>query len=267
MKRSLPKGTAEASAILAITCRVFYGLMLDSPEVHNGAWLSAIAGAALALPTLSLARRLKRAAPGQSRAARLLLSGLLIVDAAETIECTAVSAGYVAFSHAAAWLLALPALVLALRAALSGGDALGYSALLLPRIALPLLLAVAAFQWRYYRFPWLSPAFGYGMPGVLRAGLRSAGWISMIGQCRHRAGTQRRRGEEGRVTPAHRGGFGGGGIRPHRPQAGHDALDGRIRRRSPLSAGRAPDQRTGASLLPAADDRALVRRHAEPGVL
>ena len=174
MRERLSDGAAAALTVTGLTARLFYGLMIDSPEVHNGAWLSALLGAALALPLL---RALSRC-PGRMPSA--LLAALLALDAARTVDCAAASAGYAAFAHVAAGLLALPLLAVAARALYLGDPAMGNAALLLLRPLAALVGLVALVQLPRCQPGWLAPVFGFGLPGIVTAGVRAAGWTALI---------------------------------------------------------------------------------------
>lgn len=179
MRDGLSRSSASASVGAAMISRLFYGLMVETPEVHNGAWLSALLGLGLALPVLWL---IHRAAGRRGNPllpwTLLLMAGL---DAAEMLSATAFSESCVAFNPIPAPLLMLPLLLAAGRCLWLGGDALGGSARVWMRAFVPLLLVVVVYQWPYYRPAWLFPLWGFGMGGLLRGGLRAAGWIVTLG--------------------------------------------------------------------------------------
>ena len=179
MENRLSRSSASASAGAAIISRLFYGLMVDAPEVHNGAWLSAALGLVLALPSLWLMYRAAKRGRRSLLPLALMLSAIL--DAGGMLEATAFSESCIAFNHIPMPMLLLPLLLAAGRCLWLGGDALGASARIWMRVFVPLLLLVILYQRPYYRPAWLFPVLGFGMGGILRGGLRAAGWIATIG--------------------------------------------------------------------------------------
>lgn len=178
MNQKLSRSAASASAGAAVISRLFYGLMVDAPEVHNGAWLSVLLGLGLSLPALWLVQR------ASEKGRTLLMWGLMLavgVDAAGMLEAAAFSESCIAFNHIPAPVLMLPLLLAAVRCLWLGGDALGASARVWMRAFVPLLPVVILCQWSCYRPAWVFPIFGFGMEGILRGGLRAAGWIVTIG--------------------------------------------------------------------------------------
>ena len=171
----------------AVTTRVFYGTMADAPGVHNGAWLSAFLGAALAIPALYIIRKSAiraREASKSDAAARTFLcaafAAALVLDAAKVLEGVAISAGCVIFERVAAQALVVPLLLVALRAIWLGGDAIGYAARAWVFPFALLTLLVILLQAHCFRPGWLAPVLGFGLRGFARAGIRSAGWTVMI---------------------------------------------------------------------------------------
>ncbi len=179
MNNKLSRSAATASAGAAVISRLFYGLMVDAPEVHNGAWLSALLGLILSLPVLWLICRAAKRGRRPFLLCALLVSSAL--DAAGMLEATAFSESCVAFNHIPTVVLMLPLLLAVGRCLWLGGDALGASARVWMRAFVPLMLVVILYQWPYYRPAWLFPALGFGMRGVLHGSLRAAGWIVIIG--------------------------------------------------------------------------------------
>lgn len=172
-------GAMNALMISGVAARVFYGLMIDSPEVHNGAWLSVFLGMALAMPIVR-AMKLCAAVPRLKRFMSVPLCALVALDAARAVDIAAYSAGYVAFLHGATPLLTLPLLAVALWAMGQGGEAVGNAALLLVRPVAALLILLAALQWPAYRPGWLAPVLGFGITGIVCAAVRAAGWMALI---------------------------------------------------------------------------------------
>ena len=176
MNTSLSRSAASASVGAAAILRLFYGLMIDAPEVYNGAWLSALIGLALTLPVLWMMKR----AAGRPL---LLLALLLIIalDAGAMVEATAFSESCVALNHIPTVVLALPLLLAAGRCIWLGGNAIGDSARVWMRSFVPLLALVVVVQAPYYRPMWIFPILGFGVDGILRGGVRAAGWMVTLG--------------------------------------------------------------------------------------
>ena len=179
MKDELSRGAATANAVAAVVTRLFWGLMVDAPEVHNGAWLSVMLGSVLALPALWLIHRAVK--QGTGAPLRIVLLIAIVLDAAGTLECTAFSESCVAFNHVPAVVLMLPLLLAVGRCMYLGGDALGASARVWMRAFVPMLAVIMLFQLPYYRPAWLAPVLGFGMRGILYSALRTAGWIAALG--------------------------------------------------------------------------------------
>ena len=178
MKRRLSPAALSAGIPAAAVARLFYGLMVEAKDLHNGAWLSVLLGAILAMPVILLAGRCLNG--GRAGALKLALLALLSMDAAAVMEGMAYSESFIAFDHVPVVVLMLP-LALALGRSLAvGGDAVGAAARIWMWAFLPLLLMVIAMQLPYYRPGWLCPVLGYGVGGVLLWSLRAAGWLAMI---------------------------------------------------------------------------------------
>jgi len=174
----------ETAVSTAITCRVLMGLALDGEGPDDSAWISVLIGAVLALAALvaldRICSRLQNGAPLRL-ALQMVFSLLATADAAQVIECACASAGYAAFSHVAAWVLALPLAASLLRCAWLGAASTGYAAALVPRVLAPLIALIVAFQLPYYRSCWLFPVMGRGVGPTLRTGLHVAGWLAVPG--------------------------------------------------------------------------------------
>lgn len=176
MKETLSRSAAAALAGAAILTRLFFGLMVEAPEGLAGAWLSAAIAPAIALPALWLMARAWR----KSGALIPALMVLTILDAASTMACAAYSESCLAFSHVSAAALMLPLALATIYCAAQGGDALGASARVWLWALTPLLIVTALCQATRFRPAWLLPLLGEGPAGILRAGVRGAGWIAML---------------------------------------------------------------------------------------
>ena len=175
VKRELTRPSASAAVAAAVIARLFSGLMAETPDVHNGAWLSAVIGLAVALPVLFVMQRWKMPL------FRWALALFLIYDAYDVLENAAFSESFIAFDHMPVIVLMLPLVLAAARCVGLGGDALGAAARLWLIAFVPLIVIVLLYQWPYYRPGWLAPALGFGLGGILRAGVRCAGWMIALG--------------------------------------------------------------------------------------
>ena len=193
MRLEMSRTAASASLIAALTSRLFYGLTLETADAANAGWMAALLGLALSLPPVWLMGRLR---PPVRRVLALPLLFGVVLDAACAVECTAYSESCLAFNHVAPAFLMLPLLAAILRCAWLGGDALGGAARIWIRLFAALMLIVILYQLPYYNAGWLMPWFGAGAGGILRAGVRAAGWNVLLagsaaGICREEMGFKR----------------------------------------------------------------------------
>ncbi len=183
MKLDISDAAARSAACAAVAARLFIGLTLEKPAIHNGAWLSALLGGALALPWALALGWLRDVEAGRTARAlaplRLLLLIGLIADASLLFATAADSAGYLALDRRDPAALLIPAALAALWCVLRGGDAVGYGAMAWTRLFAALMLVVIVLQLRHYRPQWLAPALGPGLPSVALAGARSAGRVML----------------------------------------------------------------------------------------
>ena len=182
MKLEIDRRQARPAACAAIVARCFYGLSVEGGQLHNGAWLCAIAGALLAAPLIQCMRAL-RGHSGKRVFARLLAAALIVVnvfDCAEILAVAARSAGFLALERSPAWVLTLPVAIAALLAILRGGDAIGSAAAVSLRAAALLVAVVALMQLHALRPRWLFPLLGSGAPALLEGSFKAAGWTGSI---------------------------------------------------------------------------------------
>ena len=177
MRLEMSETAAFASLIAALTSRLFYGLTLDAADAANAGWLAALVGLALSLPPVWLICRLR---PPVRRALDAPLLIGLALDAACAVECAAYSESCLAFNHVAPAFLMLPLLAAILRCTWLGGDALGGAARIWIRLFAALMLIVMLYQLPYYNPGWLRPWLGAGGGGILRDGVRAAGWNVLL---------------------------------------------------------------------------------------
>ena len=178
MKLDLSPSAARAAALAAVATRLFIGLTLEKPTIHNGAWLSALLGGLLALPwALGLGLLQSPGARRQRRAMAPLRAALLVglvADAAQLFSMAARSAGYLALDRRDPAALLIPAALAALWCVVRGGDAVGYGAMAWTRLFPALMLVVVLLQFRHYRPQWLTPVLGPGWGAICLSGARAA---------------------------------------------------------------------------------------------
>lgn len=176
MKLSISRNAAVAAAFVSATTRLFLALAVDMPTTHNGAWLSALLGALLALPLALCLNGLDGAAirPGNAPLLALLLLSTL-ADLSIVFTAVTRSAGYLALTEASPGWLALPVGLAALWCLHKNGDAVGRGAMVWARLFPALLLLVVVLQARHYRLQWLAPVLGNGVSSVALGGVRAAG--------------------------------------------------------------------------------------------
>lgn len=179
MKLSICRRAAHAAALAGIAARVFLGLAVETPGLHNGAWLCALLGAfpaalwLLGLEYIAGARR--------GNAFRALISvfllAVVLLDSSNVLSAIARSAACLAPERESTVALALPACLAALWCAHKNGDALGYGAMLWARLFPAGLALVVLLQFSHYRPLWLTPVLGSGFSGIADGAMRTAGWV------------------------------------------------------------------------------------------
>ena len=184
MKLMISSRCAANAACAAVTARVFLGLIVDLPTMHNGVWLSALLGALMAAPLVSGMRSLQIPQRTLKRpmTAALLFIVLLanLIDAAHAMSGVVRSTGYLALERSPTVLLLLPLALAVYWSVSRNGDTVGYSAAVWTRAFFGLIALIALLQWRDYRPEWLRPVLGDGISPILRGALRTAGWIASI---------------------------------------------------------------------------------------
>ena len=192
MKLSISRTAITTSASVAITTRIFYGLMIDSPSLHNGAWISALIGALLAAPLIWC---MHMTFTGGDNALLngpfkintlphlpLIIALILfsLIDGAITARCIANSARYVAFDYMAMFYLLLPLFFAAFWCVNCNGDAIGAGARIWAKTFPFLMIVIIILQFPHYRVDWLTPILGSGWKDILDGALKTAGWISTM---------------------------------------------------------------------------------------
>lgn len=188
-------GRSSAAAIMYITvaARLFWGMAVDCPIVHNAAWICPLAGFLIALPFLlccNSAARLGNDSPinnlavrcpaAVSRAGMSMLSLLLLLDCAVNMRMLAGTANVLALGSLPISVLLIPLAAVAAASVLLGMDAAGNSALvwlrLLPLPMLVLLLAQAG-SWET---GWLTPILGDGLRRIASGGVYCSGAVALL---------------------------------------------------------------------------------------
>lgn len=188
-------GRSAAAPIMYITiaARLFWGMAVDCPIVHNAAWMCPLAGFVIALPFLlccNCAARLGSDFPVNNLAARCpaavsqtslgLLALLLLLDCAVNMRMLAGTANVLALGSLPISVLLIPLAAVAAVSVLLGMDAAGSSALLWLRL-LPLpmlvLLLVQAGSWHA---GWLTPILGDGLRRIASGSVYCSGGVALL---------------------------------------------------------------------------------------
>ena len=173
MRPRISPAAAKAAAFAAAVTRVFCALTLEDASLHNGAWLCALLGGALAAPTLCALAHLRRGMASWRVSGMILLPGSLL-SAASALGMLGHSASFLALDRLHTALLLLPLVPLVLRGLWLNGDAVGASARVWLKAFPWMLLLLLAVQFRYFRLDWLFPLLGNGGSCIIRGALRAA---------------------------------------------------------------------------------------------
>lgn len=194
MNRFRITGEAASSlAVIAITARVFFGTVMDMPQLVCAGWLAVVIGAAIAFPMVLLVC-IVRARTKKSPAERLAehpighaMERLLIIfavyfayDGAIVARGIAHSASYLSLNDASLPELLLPVLLMCLLSLQCGGSAIGSAARLWRWFAPWLIGIIFLLQAPQFRFEWLTPVLGPGLVTLLSCSIRVAGWFTML---------------------------------------------------------------------------------------
>lgn len=193
MKLKISDEAAAPLAFVAAATRIFYGVILEMPELYNSGWLAALVGGALALPFAFAADRLFHRreisvagaleSGGQTALLRVLCALLalpLLFDAAVVARGVCSSASYMSLYAIGTPILLASQMGMCLWCAQLGGDAIGFSARLWTRVLFCLLAIVVLFQIPTLRPAWITPILGPGIPALLDGALRVSGWLSLL---------------------------------------------------------------------------------------
>ena len=194
MKTRTPGRSAALPLIgAAMTMRMYWGLSLDFHYALNAIWLCPVLGLIIYLPFAFALRQaaglgnsspwenLSRRAPGGvMNAAAAGFALLLIYDAAATVQLMALSSNVLALNDVSPMLLILPLALVILCVVKLGMDALGNSARLWLRVLPVFVIVILIVQSKSYRFGWLTPVLGGGMPGIVSGGVYCAGCMALL---------------------------------------------------------------------------------------
>lgn len=189
-KLYISHSSASSLASLAIAARVFSGIIIDSPDLGNSAWLCVILGTllALSLPLMltfvykysSSAAPIEHLPSGLRICTALLLAAILSFDAAVSAVFIVSSASYAALDTITTFYLLLPLFVLCAWCLSFNGDSIGSSARIWSRLLIGIILIISLILIPDYRPAWLTPLLGQGYPAIFRGAVRIAGWESLI---------------------------------------------------------------------------------------
>lgn len=183
--------TCNSALNLILVCaitRVYFGIIIDAPEMMNAGWISVLLGCGLALPVYLCIGRMNQdsdssllagvRSAGLRRTLAVALAFNSLMDGGISARCVSNSASYVAFNHAIRFFLLVPLFLSALWAIACNGDAIGGAARLWKLTTPGLMFIVVVIQWPQYRWTWLAPILGPGPGAILDGAVDVAGWIS-----------------------------------------------------------------------------------------
>ena len=179
--------------VIAAASRVFFGAVVDLPELYGASWLAGLLGGVLFLPFALIADALTRHDPGQPL--RILLDGcgktvsdilcviiavLLLWDAACMAQGVTDSAGYIALRKSPVSLLLFVLMAVIWYSVSCNGTGIGGSGRIWSRL-IPLLAAAIFFlQLSTYRLGFLAPWLGRDGSTLLDGAFRCAGWYAAL---------------------------------------------------------------------------------------
>ena len=192
MKYVPGRSAALPLMFIAIVMRLLCEMALIDPAAQNAAWICPLAALILYLP---FAFGLKRAGALGSDSAwgnlerglphllaaliPLIFAILLLLDASAMLRIAADTASF-SIGDKAAITLELPLMLLLGLMVLLGPDAAGHNARISLYIFGALLLLLALAQLSVYRFGWIFPILGSGLPDILTGSLRCAGSMALL---------------------------------------------------------------------------------------
>lgn len=192
MKLKISDGAASSLGMLAIAIRILFGVTIEMPNLYNSGWISVLLGGAMAMPlafaagqiraraSLSPFALLTESSPAVTRVFAALLAAIAVWDAAISSDAISCSASYVALGSVSMLYLLLPQLLLCYWCLKCNGDAIGFSAGIWNRVLPWLLLIIVVIEIKQFRFQWITPALGPGIPSLIEGAVRVAGWLSLL---------------------------------------------------------------------------------------
>lgn len=195
MNLSITQGAAAAVTSVAIITRIFFGLIIDSSDLYNAAWLCVPLGGFFAFPLIYVLHHCGISLHQEwtttcscgallKKASAVIFLFFASFNGAIALSGISSSASYIGFETTAPIYLMLPVIAIGIWCAFSNGNAIGFSARIWCKSIPLLLLITIIIQLPDYRPSWLSPILGYGWKGLLEGSIKTAGWISsMTGAC------------------------------------------------------------------------------------
>lgn len=191
MKLIISRSSASAAAGIAIIVRIFCGLMIDSANLYNSAWLCVPLGSIIAFPLLFALRQVLNSTSdgvslysgNDSHLKRPIIFILLFIswyDGSFALKGIANSASYIGFQGLSPIYLMIPAFIAGFLCICCNGEAIGYGARIWSMIAPVFLVIIIAIQLPNYHLSWLTPVLGFGWSGIAEGSLKTAGWISSM---------------------------------------------------------------------------------------
>ena len=187
-KLVISRSSAINIATVAAISRIFFGAVIDSPELMNAGWISVILGSIIASPIFVCIDQITRDDVKSAydhinnRILQKMLAAVFIInallDGGISARCISNSASYVAFNHAIRFYLLVPLFLATLWAIHCGGDSIGASARLWKLISPAFILIIIIAQLNQYRWTWLTPVLGPGCIHIFNGAVDVAGWLS-----------------------------------------------------------------------------------------
>lgn len=188
-ERSAQRRGLRALTGIAVGFRAFYAVAVDGGNLYGSGWISALMGAALALPVVLVTEALCGMTPKRSAqealkaavgragasAAGIVLFVIFAYDAGVMLQMMSSAAKYVAMPEANRNLLKVVTATVAATAAFMGAAAAADAALIWRKIAAVLIGLLALAQCRYYRPEWLTPVLGPGVRELVQSAFPAAG--------------------------------------------------------------------------------------------
>jgi len=185
----ISESSAASLAAIAVTAKVFSGIILDCPTLYNSKWIAALLGGIFILPAAFATDQIRQKCPtspfnetkpGYRTALSVLWAITFAFDAALTVVSIGASASYIAVGNVTTFYLLLPQFTLCIWCLFFNGDAIGNAARLFGHFLLIVIAITAIIALPKYRPNWLTPLLGPGAPTLAVGSLRCAGWYSIL---------------------------------------------------------------------------------------